>query len=207
VSCVYTLQSALEPDAVRYVGRSTHDATDKRLRRHLSNAQNNQNTCYKNNWIRSVQSAGGEIIASVLESNLTHKESAEKEIFYIAYYKSLGCKLTNLTNGGEGSLGFIHSAETKARMSTMATGRTHSVETKEKLRIASAGRTHSAETRANMAISNSGRTMSVETKAKLLATHLGKKHSDETKAKMIAAWQKRKDRVMTGLTADEIAAL
>lgn len=42
--------------------------------------------------------------------------SQEKEIYYIKYYKELGCNLVNSTDGGEGNLGLVKSPESIERL-------------------------------------------------------------------------------------------
>lgn len=102
-----------------------------------------------------------------------------------------GVKLTNMTDGGEGSTGYAPSAETKrktskalvgikrslefgAKISASKKGHVVSQETKEKLRLAKTG----------IASPNKGRTMSQKQKEKLSDANKGKKHNAETKKKM-----------------------
>jgi hypothetical protein len=45
------------------------------------------------------------------------------EIFYISYFKSIGCNLTNYAKGGESRGGFQHTEEHKNKMSVLFKGR------------------------------------------------------------------------------------
>jgi len=76
---------------VRYVGRSKYDDPKKRLKKHLLDCRNRR----KADWIQSVLSDGGEVVATVLESGLAHDTSCTREMFYIAHYRGIGHPLTN----------------------------------------------------------------------------------------------------------------
>lgn len=97
----------------------------------------------------------------------------DKEIFWIAKFKSLGYKLCNLTDGGKyfngmdkkcleklhkGRLGQKRSEETKAKMSKAQKGKKRSEETKAKLREAWKTRpAHTQETLEKMRKSSTGK--------------------------------------------------
>jgi hypothetical protein len=138
-----------------------------------------------------------------LKQNLTEAEAYRHEIYMIAVFgrKDLGTGiLYNRTGGGEGSSGFTHSPETKAKMSTIRKGenhhlygKTHSEETKEKMSSAKKGKVCSVEHRAKMSSARKGennamygKTHSPETKAKMSDTRKGKTPSSESRAKQSA---------------------
>lgn len=52
----------------------------------------------------------------VLEEAVSEIEALEKEIELIAYYKSIGCNLTNGTLGGDGRYGFVTTQEVKYKI-------------------------------------------------------------------------------------------
>lgn len=107
---IYQLSDDLGP---RYVGQTISDPK-KRRNDHVSDALNRAKT-HKDNWIRSVIARGGTISVEVLESgDWTRDERDEREIYWIAEYKSRGIKLTNMTNGG---LSHDVSDEMKERLS------------------------------------------------------------------------------------------
>jgi group I intron endonuclease len=110
-------------------------------------------------------------------------------------------KLANMTNGGEGTVGYVQTEEAKLNHSNVMRGRKASDETKEKMKLAHSGdrnhfygRTHSEETKAKIAIKkmgsippNKGMAPSLETRAKISATLTGTKGripSDETRKKL-----------------------
>lgn len=141
-----------------------------------------------------------------LKQNLTEEEAFRHEIYMIAVYgrKNIGTGiLHNLTEGGEGSSGRIHSEETRYKISNSKKGKKQSPEAIAKSAAANRGMKRSQEARANMSAAqrrwretnpNIVRKDSPETLAKKSAAHTGRKHSPETIEKMRASAIKRKKR-------------
>lgn len=107
----------------------------------------------------------------------------EKEKEFIKLYgrKNLNNgTLANLTNGGEGNLGWIPSKETRDRISKTNKGRKTSQETREKLSKANKGKKgqwkHTKETKDKLSKLRTGTTHSEKTKKHLSKIHSGKKH-------------------------------
>ena len=82
-------------DDVRYVGKSND--LKSRLRHHLIP----RTTSWKDNWIRELLSEGLSFRVEVLEW-ATDANWVELERKWIAHYRDLGCRLTNLLGGGDG---------------------------------------------------------------------------------------------------------
>lgn len=71
---------------------------------------------------------------TILDSTAkTEEELIEQEKFFIMLYKANGYKLYNLTNGGEGTIGYKQSKETIEKIRKSNTGRKHSAQTKIKI--------------------------------------------------------------------------
>jgi hypothetical protein len=71
-----------------------------------------------------------------LKTGLTFAESVQHEVYMIAVLgrKDLGTGiLRNVTDGGEGTLGYRHSRDTRAEMSRTRVGRLHSSEAKARI--------------------------------------------------------------------------
>lgn len=100
---------------VRYVGKSTSGI--KRPRDHLrpSKYEKLDQPVYR--WIRKRAKQDYRPIIKILAVLDNPEELFEEEIFMISYLKSLGANLLNMTDGGEGALGRVNSAETKQKMS------------------------------------------------------------------------------------------
>lgn len=103
---LYYLSDPRDPEKFRYIG-ITKVGLKKRLNYHITD----KNKTHKTNWIKSIKKVGVLPIIEIIEENLTTKEAIEKEVQYIKLLKSLGAKLTNTTNGGEGTSGYKMSEE------------------------------------------------------------------------------------------------
>jgi hypothetical protein len=127
----------------------------------------------------------------LLETNLTENDAFKLEQFYIEKYgrKDLGTGiLRNMTNGGDGIVGYKHSEETKKKIALARVGKPTNLgkkmseEQKQKIREANKGRVVSAEI---------GKKISDAKKGKP-----GKIPSEETrikrKASQLARWAKIK---------------
>ncbi len=103
---VYTIYGLHAADGViRYVGKTT--CLRRRLRDHLRHAKNRRT--HKDNWILAVDR---KVDYVVLDWTLVRSNVDALERKHIKLHKAT---LTNLTEGGDGSLGFRHSEETKAK--------------------------------------------------------------------------------------------
>jgi hypothetical protein len=99
---VYGLFSFNDPNQIRYVGQ-TVQPIEGRFRAHLNVASNSKNKSFRNyvyNWIRYHNYRIGYVI---LQENATYNFSEKRWIEDLRYE---GHRLTNLTDGGDGSLGF-----------------------------------------------------------------------------------------------------
>jgi hypothetical protein len=98
---------------LRYVGKSCSGL--KRPQQHTAPSRTDGRT-YKECWIRGLRTQGLRPAIVVLQE--TDREILSgAEVFWIAYFRAMGCPLTNLTDGGDGCSGWRASAETKHRMS------------------------------------------------------------------------------------------
>lgn len=96
---IYALR-LINSDEIRYIGLTTKSLKE-RLSRHL----NDKKVDHKTNWIRKYGKENIEII--LLEENIIDfNDLCVKEIYYIDKYRKNGHNLTNITNGGEGWVGF-----------------------------------------------------------------------------------------------------
>jgi ribosomal protein S20 len=125
-----------------------------------------------------------------LKQNLTEEEAFKHEIYMIAVFgrKDLGTGiLRNKTNGGEGSSGFIHSKETKRKLSELNKGENNPSYGKRGEKSPLYGRTLSKETKRKLSEvkkGKNGKLHTEETKRKMSVVKKGKLHTEETKRKM-----------------------
>ncbi len=94
-----------------YVGKGV----GRRCHFHAWEAKNSDKPTYKLNKIRKIQSLGLDIVVNKVEENVSHEQAKELECFLIAEMRGFGIDLTNATDGGDGTEGYKHSAETLAK--------------------------------------------------------------------------------------------
>lgn len=118
----------------------------------------------------------------IILDEIDYEYAKEKEIEFISLYKRKidGGILCNITLGGDGCLGLIHTDEAKLKMSIPNRGKIISEEQRRKVSEFHKGRKRSEETKRRMSEANSGEKH----------FNWGKKTSEETKLKMIASANK-----------------
>lgn len=148
---------------LRYVGK-TRGSIVKRLRKHMLEARSKK-VGHKNRWISQLVSIGLKPDAFCIEEAIG--DGREEEIHHIAQFKSIGCRLTNMTLGGEGMLGYVASCETRAKISSSKKGKQRSQETKDKIRASLIGHSVSELTRQKIAKANLGKVLSTKTRDRM----------------------------------------
>lgn len=118
-------------------------------------------------------------------NRLTEAEAFEHEKFLILCFKDMGIPLTNMTDGGDGTSGYVQSIEHNHwfHHSKVLTGHKMSDATRAALSIANAGRAYTKEQREAMSLRmigrpahNKGKPMSEEQKSKHSKWMLGNTH-------------------------------
>jgi hypothetical protein len=184
---IYALLDPIEKQGFHiYVGKS--DNPYKRYYEHLKDKSNT----YKTRWIRLLT-------INYLNPNLQILEIVDKsiweqkEIEWIKFYKDHNYKVLNETEGGDkppSKLGFIHSINTKIKISETHKGKKFSQDHKNKISNSLKGRHLSEESKQKIRNFNIGKHKSEETKRKLQISrqgkkpNLGKHTSEETKMKI-----------------------
>ncbi len=178
-------------DELRYVGFTINSLED-RLRGHLGDARKDKEKKKKRHvisWITQLLRFGSKPEIFLIET-VPFEEWKESEIFWVAYFKSLGCRLTNLTQGGDGVVGWTE--EMKRRVSKAHLGVKRSVRTKEKQSqlkkqfYEEGGRPW-----------NVGIAPSACTKEKIRIANLGKTYSDEVNLTKGSGWRGKKRGTMS----------
>lgn len=158
---------------IRYIGKTANPTA--RYNSHLSTRELSHKS-YKSNWIKSVLDGGKfpymEIVEECESANVDSREK-----YWIGFYRSRGCRLANMTNGGEGGNTLIEESVRK----------THSLKTSIGLK----GKPKSPEARKAMRQTKLGKTLSNEHKAKIGKSvtgekngFFGKHHTEEQKTSM-----------------------
>lgn len=183
---------------LRYIGK-TEQPLKKRQASHISNAKKVRN--HREKWVNSLTKIG--IEPEIFEIETVEGTGCESEVHHIAYFKSIGCSLTNGTTGGEG--GHKHSRETlakrsvslakswaenperKAKMSAKLRGVSKSIEHRAKIAAALKGKKFTAERIARMSATSSGKSVSATARAKISAALKGVPKSAEMRVKLSSA--------------------
>lgn len=103
----YLIYGLVDPitDELRYIGRSSSGLN--RPRQHLAPCVYNSEQNYCHNWIKGLarkKLRAKIVVIEELTNNLTLNED---EPFWISYFKGIGCRLTNLTDGGFGFCDYV----------------------------------------------------------------------------------------------------
>jgi hypothetical protein len=161
------------------------------LSRHVINKENNK----KNKWVKKLVNLGLKPEIGILELAVDWFDVLEKEKTVIAALRERGCRLLNMTDGGDGCYGRKYTAETIEKMRQSHLGksfkwsRTHSEEEKRRKSESTKEwfRTHpvSEETRKKLRISKTGKRMSPETIVKMKVAKQGTKVGEEAARKSV----------------------
>jgi hypothetical protein len=193
----------------RYIGKSSTGLERPRSHfepRRISSDPNR----HKAGWIGALTKAGLKPIITVLEECASDAAALVAEVKWIAHGRAQGWRLTNLTDGGDGTAGYRPSAETRAKLSAAHRGFKHAPESIEKMRQAKLGKprpdmaawhktdaakAHRARLR-EMSVGRArpdlaARNMTDEKRALLSRKLKGRVFSEETIARMRLAQQRR----------------
>ena len=160
----YYVYEHIRPDTglVFYVGKGCHERAEDTQRRN-------------NEWYRNVVAklarCGLYVEVVIVYDKLLESRAFELEIERIAYWRSKGVVLCNLTDGGEGLPGLFRTDDHRSNISAALTGRKLSPEHVEKLRRASLGRKQTPEEIERRRLANVNRPRTEEMKRKMSAAH------------------------------------
>lgn len=183
-----------------YCGKTVKDAIE-RLQAHRVAAR-----MYPGRPIsRQLSECGKHVRVDVVEVISPHADWSERERFWIANLRCAFPDCVNVSSGGDGVPGLVHSVSTRAKMSAWQKGiKRHppTDETRSKIGSANKGRPVSNETRtklsdlaknrttdhrAKISAANTGKILSNETRVKLSVMRKGKLKSPEHRAKISAS--------------------
>lgn len=158
---VYTLAYPEDMSGyVFYVGKGIGDRIDQHERE--ARKERNRNT-RKENTIRKIWRAGGQIVKKKVALFITHEEALLFEQALIILMRPYG-HLTNLTDGGEGLFGVDE--EVRRKLSE-ANSRNWTAEARNRAAERMRGKKHFQEIRNKMSESRKGRVFSEETRRKI----------------------------------------
>lgn len=195
---IYTLSDPRTHE-VRYVGVTFR--LRQRFTEHVSRAQ--EQTTYKANWIKQLLREELRPILTVVDQGTGNWVMAEQN--WINYYRNLGARLTNLTDGGEGTPGYVPSEELRGKWRKQRrgktykgirpggmTGKTHSASARAKIAEAGRNRKHTEESRAKLSAQKKGKPLPMATVQASITVRLGRPLTEEHKSKIAATTKNRK---------------
>lgn len=168
---IYGLISSDAPEAIRYVGQ-TWQRLSRRLVLHRYQSKNVTAHTPVGKWIRSKLENGLEIRIIVLKENAKWDTD---EIKMIRELKAKGCKLLNLSEGGQGTHPQKLSTEARAKISKALKGKPKSAEARKNMSLCRIGKPLSEAHRKSLSESHKGIPMSEKNKKELSKRMLGNK--------------------------------
>lgn len=166
---------------IRYVGKMTGAAVN-RLRDHLKQARKGKKT-WCSHWIRSVNY---DVEPVVLERDPPGGLDAAERA-WIACLRMYGCRLTNLTDGGEGGatrVGRTIHPVTRQKLSATQRARWATIPSTERSRLTAVG-VEAAR------VANTGKSLSEDRKHHLSLVKRGASHTVEARLKMSISAKQR----------------
>jgi group I intron endonuclease len=166
VGVIYSLVLNTEPDRVRYIGLTTQKRPEQRLAFHRwASRRGDRSALYA--WMRKHGDQNVEM--RVIESCDTIEDLRDAERFWIAALGGPRSDLLNLTEGGDGTSGYVPSEEQSRAHSERMQGEGNSFH----------GKRHTSESRARMSDSHTGHSPT--------SGFSGRTHGPDTRAKIRAA--------------------
>lgn len=127
---IYAMSCSCHPErGIRYIGQ-TSLGWKRRFALHLKSARDGAKYPVSA-WIR--KHGPENVRVEYLHEGVPVSRLNELEVIEIAKHRAVGLSDLNMTDGGEGTRGWIMPEDVKQKIREKATGRTHSDETKRKL--------------------------------------------------------------------------
>ncbi len=113
----YYIYALIDPrnDQIAYIGMTSR-SLQERWRGHLKQSELKTQT-KKSRWLNKLNELGLLEEVQIIEIERTTDDKwAERERYWISYYRNLNPELKNTTDGGEGIPGYRHTDETKQKI-------------------------------------------------------------------------------------------
>jgi group I intron endonuclease len=109
---IYTLEHP-ETGEIRYIGKTSN--IKRRYYQHTNTKVQKKATSHLSNWLKKLINENKKPLISILEE-CEYSEWVEREMYWIAQFKTWGFNLVNGSNGGDGSKGFELSEKHKLKI-------------------------------------------------------------------------------------------
>lgn len=166
---IYYIYVLIDPRTcqVRYVGQTVNP-----IGRHKEHSCKQKGTNYREKWLNRLRYLNLSPIMILIEECI-NSNWAEREKYWIKWYREDGCDLVNATDGGEGTKGLIFTEEHKHKISESHKGENNP----------NFGKSPSEETRRKISEANIGENN----------PYYGKQHTKETRIRMSISAKQRKN--------------
>lgn len=155
-----------------YCGKTVHGVGER-----LSDHRYTATKFPKRKLSRMLVTCGEFVRTEVKEIVPVEGKWADRERSWIRTLRHINSNCCNVSNGGDGPAGMIHSAETREKLRIISTGRKMPPGHGEKIAQKTRGQKRTPETRARMGAAQSGKTITQEYRDKISATLTGYKHA------------------------------
>lgn len=146
---------------------------------------------YHRNIQKKLSRLGMCVETRMVASGLTEDAAFALEIERIAFWRSVGVKLANKTDGGEGPSGWKMNPEQRKKISLTHLGRRKNAEWRRKIGDSNRGKIVSVESRQRMSLAQKNSKVPLEEKKRIAAAmgiaQKGTKRSAEVRARMSVA--------------------
>lgn len=160
---IYGLSSSQNPDLIRYIGYSVN--INDRLNEHLRDINRSFVHTHKKFWLKKEINNGNNILTTILDEAISMEDAKNKEINYLKLFKSLGAKLVNGTQGGDGVKA---TEEVKRKISEKTKGRNISEDVRNKISASHKGKKLSFAHKQKINLANQNRCGRIWTDAERL---------------------------------------
>lgn len=173
-------------DEIRYVGKSNNPKS--RLNVHMWDCAQGVSgrKSHKQHWLYQIKSAGLRPDLLIFDV-ISEKGWQRVECEWITTFEQAGCRLVNMTEGGEGASGMTLSSETRRKMSEAHKGRKFTVEHRENMRKAALSRPKRKlleKTKRKISEGNKRAYAEGRRERSTKASFAGRKHTPEARKKM-----------------------
>ncbi len=189
----YLIYGLVDPKSneLRYVGRSSSGLNRPRMHSRPSSLKANRDYCHF--WVEALLKNGLTPEILVLEQFESSADVNDRlndaEVFWIAYFRYIGARLTNMTTGGGHP---VVCEESRIKQSMARKGRKRSPEARANISAGKKGKKFSPTHVENMSRSRLGKKRSQEEKDKISASMKGMQKTEEHLRNLAVAAKTRK---------------
>lgn len=167
---LYVIYKFTSPSNKSYIGMTKNIKI--RIRIHLQDSKKEKYKHYR--FYKAINKYGfNNFKFEILAQNLLFEQATKMEIMFIKWFNTKTPYGYNLTEGGEGTVGYTCSDNERFRRSEHAKNYKHSAESKQKISKSNMGKIMSKTAREKISKANKGKTRSLECRLAMKISHKG----------------------------------